>query len=152
MDVVTGVRHHPGDYLLDGLLTAGIVIVLGVSFETVLAYLVLATALNPFRHGNIAIPSWLDRALRQTIVTSDYHRVHHSSLERETNSNFGGVFTWWDRLFGTYRAQPERGHDEMELGLEYFRDPAENRLIPMLTQPLRQPKAREGTPQGALMR
>lgn len=145
MDVGTGLRHHPGDYLLDGFLTAAAVLILGVSVEAVVAYLVLATAHNPFRHGNIALPAWLDAALRRAIVTPDWHRVHHSSLERETNSNFGGVLTWWDSLFGTYRAQPERGHSGMELGLEYFRDPAENRLLPMLTQPLRQPGARQRT-------
>jgi sterol desaturase/sphingolipid hydroxylase (fatty acid hydroxylase superfamily) len=152
MDVGTGLRHHPADYLLDGFLTAGVVVVLGVSVESVLTFLVLATAHNAFRHGNFIVPRWLDGALRHTIVTPDWHRVHHSSLELETNSNFGGVLTWWDRLFGTYRAQPERGHEDMQLGLEYFRDPAENRLISMLTQPLRQPKAREAAPQGVVMR
>lgn len=152
MDVGTGLRHHPGDYVLDGFLTSGVVLLLGVPVEAVLAYLVLATAHNPFRHGNITIPAWLDAGLRHSIVTPDWHRVHHSALERETNSNFGGVLTWWDRLFGTERAQPERGHNEMELGLEYFRDPAENGLFSMLTQPLRQPRARARMPQSAAAR
>lgn len=152
MDVGTGLRHHPADYLLDGFLTAAVVLVLGVPVEAVFAYLVLATAHNPFRHGNIAVPAWLDATLRYVIVTPDWHRVHHSALERETNSNFGGVFTWWDGLFGTHRAQPERGHDDMDLGLEYFRDPAENRLLSMLTQPLREPGARERTLNSAAVR
>ena len=112
----------------------------------------LSTIHNPIRHGNIALPPWLDAALRPVLVTPDWHRVHHSPLERETNSNFGGFFTWWDRLLGTYCAQPECGHEEMDLGLEYFRDPSENRLLSMLTQPLRQPRTRERTPDSAAVR
>jgi sterol desaturase/sphingolipid hydroxylase (fatty acid hydroxylase superfamily) len=134
------------------LVTAAIVLVLGVPVAAVLVYLVLSTAHNAFRHGNIAVPAWLDATLRHVIVTPDWHRVHHSALERETNSNFGGVFPWWDRLFGTYCAQPERGHDAMDLGLEYFRDPSENRLPAMLTQPLRQPRARTRTLNSAAAR
>lgn len=145
MDVGTGLRHHPADYLLDGLMTAGIVFLLGVPLAAVVAYLIVVTAHNPLRHGNIALPSWLDAILRPVLVTPDVHRVHHSSVERETNSNFGGLLTCWDRLFGTYRAQPERGHDGMDIGLEYFRDPAEDRLPAMLTQPLRQPRAHDQT-------
>jgi sterol desaturase/sphingolipid hydroxylase (fatty acid hydroxylase superfamily) len=152
MDVGTCLRHHPADYLLDGLMTAGVVLLLGAPVEAVLVYQVLTTIHNPIRHGNIAMPPWLDAALRPVLVTPDWHRVHHSALERETNSNFGGFFTWWDRLLGTYRAQPERGHEDMDLGLEYFRDPSENRLLAMLTQPVRQPRARERMPDSAAVR
>jgi sterol desaturase/sphingolipid hydroxylase (fatty acid hydroxylase superfamily) len=142
MDVGTGLRHHPADFLLDGFMTAGIVLLLGASVEAVLAYQVVTTVQNPLRHGNIAVPRWLDAILRPVLVTPDVHRVHHSSVERETNSNFGALFTCWDRLLGTYRAQPDRGHKAMDIGLEYFRDPSEDRLLAMLTQPLRQPRAR----------
>lgn len=142
MDVGTGLRHHPADYLLDGFMTAGIVLLLGASVETVLAYQIVTTIQNPLRHGNIAVPCWLDAILRPVLVTSDVHRIHHSSIERETNSNFGALFTCWDRLLGTYRAQPEHGHERMDIGLEYFRNPSEDRLLAMLTQPLRQPRAR----------
>jgi sterol desaturase/sphingolipid hydroxylase (fatty acid hydroxylase superfamily) len=152
MDVGTGLRHHPADVLLDGFVTAGIVLVLGAPVTAVLAYLVFATAHNAFRHGNIAVPAWLDATLRHVIVTPDWHRIHHSAIERETNSNFGAIFPWWDSLFGTFRAQPERGHDDMVLGLEYFRDPSENRLPAMLTQPLRQPGARQRTLDSAAAR
>jgi len=141
MDVGTCLRHHPADYVLDAFLSAGVVVLLGAPMEAVLAYQVVATVSNPLRHGNITVPSWLDAALRPVLVTPDLHRVHHSALERETNGNFGALFTCWDRLFGTYRAQPERGHEAMDIGLEYFRDPAEDRLLSMLTQPLRQPGA-----------
>jgi sterol desaturase/sphingolipid hydroxylase (fatty acid hydroxylase superfamily) len=80
----------------------------------------------------------VDAALRQVLVTPDMHRVHHSVIERETNSNFGFNLALWDRLFGTYRAQPEAGHEGMTIGVEQFRDPAEARLDRMLTQPFRE--------------
>jgi len=152
MDVGTCLRHHPADYLLDGLLTSGVVLLLGAPVEAVLVYQVLTTIHNPIRHGNIALPLWLDAVLRRMIVTPDWHRVHHSALERETNSNYGVFFTCWDRWLRTFRAQPERGHETMHLGLEYFRDPSENRLLAMLTQPLRQSRARERMPDSATVR
>lgn len=152
MDVGTCLRHHPADYLLDGYLTTGVVLLLGAPFEAVLAYQVLTTIHNPLRHGNIALPAWLDAVLRPLLVTPDWHRVHHSAIARETNSNYGVFFTCWDRWLRTHRAQPERGHERMDLGLEYFRDPAENRLFTMLTQPLRQPEARRRMPDSAAVR
>ena len=75
--------------------------------------------------------------LRWLVVTPDMHRVHHSVLARETNSNFGFNLPWWDRLFGTYRAQPAAGHEAMTIGIEQFRDPRELRLDRMLIQPFR---------------
>lgn len=142
MDVGTGLRHHPVDYVLDGFMTLGIVFTLGVSVETVLSYQVATVIHNALRHGNIALPPRLDAMLRRVLVTPDVHRIHHSSIECETNSNYGVMLTCWDRWFGTYRAQPAGGHDGMTLGLEYFRGPGENALVPMLTQPLRQRAAR----------
>ena len=65
------------------------------------------------------------------------HRVHHSILPRETNSNFGFNLPWWDRLFGTYIAQPEKGHDGMTIGIEQFRTSGDLRLDRMLLQPFR---------------
>ena len=90
-----------------------------------------------FNHSNVAMPAWLDRALRRIVVTPDMHRVHHSVIRRETDSNFGFNLPWWDRLFGTYRAEPEAGHIGMMLGLPNFRDPGELRLDRLLTQPFR---------------
>jgi sterol desaturase/sphingolipid hydroxylase (fatty acid hydroxylase superfamily) len=83
------------------------------------------------------MPSWLDRVLRLFVVTPDMHRVHHSIAARETDSNFGFNLPWWDRLFGTYRAAPQAGHDGMTIGLPTFRDHAELRLDRLLTQPFR---------------
>ena len=83
------------------------------------------------------MPLWVDRVLRWVVVTPDMHRVHHSITVNETNSNFGFNLPWWDRLFGTYRDQPAAGHEAMTVGIEQFRDPAEQRLERMLTQPFR---------------
>jgi rhodanese-related sulfurtransferase len=79
----------------------------------------------------------VDRVLRWFVVTPDMHRVHHSIVVRETNSNFGFNLPWWDRLFGTYRPQPAAGHEAMTIGIEQFRDPRELGLDRMLLQPFR---------------
>jgi sterol desaturase/sphingolipid hydroxylase (fatty acid hydroxylase superfamily) len=96
-------------------------------------------AASLFNHGNVRVPAGIDRWLRRVVVTPDMHRIHHSARPHETNSNFGFSLSWWDRLLGTYRDQPDAGHDAMTLGLDQFRDPRELRLDRMLIQPLRGP-------------
>ena len=90
-----------------------------------------------FNHANIALPRWLDRALRVVIVTPDMHRVHHSVLQREHDTNFGFNLSVWDRLFGTYTAQPEHGHDGMQIGLQPHGREAPTRLFWSLSLPFR---------------
>jgi sterol desaturase/sphingolipid hydroxylase (fatty acid hydroxylase superfamily) len=91
-----------------------------------------------FNHGNIRIPVAFDRVLRWIVVTPDMHRVHHSVEDDETNSNFGFNLPWWDRLFGTYRAQPRAGHEGMTIGIQGHADPREvARLDGMLMLPFR---------------
>jgi hypothetical protein len=89
-----------------------------------------------FNHGNLCLPDPVDRALRWLVVTPDMHRVHHSIVPAETNSNFGFTLPWWERLGGTYRGQPGAGHEQMTLGIEQFRDPRHLRLDQLLVQPL----------------
>ena len=137
-DVTTGVRFHPVEILLSLLLKSASVIALGAPPVAVLAFEVLLNASSMFSHGNVRLPRAADRLLRLVLVTPDMHRVHHSVVPRETNSNFGFNVAWWDRMFGTYRAQPEAGHERMRIGLEQFRDEDELRLGRMLLQPLRQ--------------
>jgi sterol desaturase/sphingolipid hydroxylase (fatty acid hydroxylase superfamily) len=103
----------------------------------VLIFEVLLNATSMFNHSNVRMPLGLDRVLRWFVVTPEMHRVHHSILPYETNSNFGFNAPWWDRLFGTYRAQPEAGHERMTIGIAQFRDPRELWLDRLLTQPLR---------------
>lgn len=137
IDVTTGARFHPIEILLSMAIKLGVVAALGAPAVAVLIFEVLLNASSMFNHGNVRLPRRLDRVLRWLVVTPDMHRVHHSILPRETNSNFGFNLPWWDRLFGTYRAQPQAGHQAMTIGIEQFRDPHELRLDRMLLQPFR---------------
>jgi len=110
---------------------------LGAPAAGVLVFEVLLNATSMFNHGNVRLPPKLDRALRFIVVTPEMHRVHHSIVVREANSNFGFNLPWWDRLFGTYRVEPEAGHEGMTIGISQFRDPKELRLDRMLFQPFR---------------
>jgi sterol desaturase/sphingolipid hydroxylase (fatty acid hydroxylase superfamily) len=136
-DVTTGARFHPIEILLSMGIKLGVVAALGAPAVAVLVFEVLLNATSMFNHSNGRMPAWLDHALRWIVVTPDMHRVHHSIIARETNSNFGFNLPWWDRLFGTYRDQPVAGHEAMTIGIEQFREPVEQRLDRMLTQPFR---------------
>lgn len=136
-DVTTGLRFHPIEILLSMVIKLGVVAALGTPATAVLIFEVLLNSTSMFNHGNVRLPASLDRALRWVVVTPDMHRVHHSIIPRETNSNFGFNLPWWDRLLGTYLVQPAAGHDAMTIGIEQFRDPSELRLDRMLTQPFR---------------
>ena len=142
-DVSTGIRFHPLEILLSMVIKLLAVAVLGAPALAVMMFEVLLNATSMFNHSNIRLPAALDARLRRVLVTPDMHRVHHSIVVRETNSNFGFNLPWWDRLFGTYRAQPAAGHEGMTIGLELFRDPGELRLDRMLMQPLRREHAAE---------
>ena len=137
IDVTTGARFHPVEILLSMLVKLAAVAALGAPALAVLAFEVLLNATAMFNHSNVRMPAALDRALRWAVVTPDMHRVHHSILPHETNSNFGFNAPWWDRLFGTYRAQPEAGHEAMMIGISQFREPREQWIDRMLTQPIR---------------
>jgi sterol desaturase/sphingolipid hydroxylase (fatty acid hydroxylase superfamily) len=93
-----------------------------------------------FTHSNIRLPLGVDRVVRWAFVTPDMHRVHHSTYRPETDSNFGFNLSVWDRLFGTYRAQPRQSHETLPLGQENFRQPADQRLVRLLLQPFRTPR------------
>jgi sterol desaturase/sphingolipid hydroxylase (fatty acid hydroxylase superfamily) len=105
----------------------------------VLTFEVLLNATSLFNHGNVRIPARLERRLRWLLVTPEMHRVHHSVVVAETNSNFGFNLSCWDRLLGTYRAQPSAGHEAMTVGIEQFRERRELWLDRMLLQPFNGP-------------
>jgi sterol desaturase/sphingolipid hydroxylase (fatty acid hydroxylase superfamily) len=109
----------------------------------VLVFAVLLNACAMFNHSNWHLGERLDRALRLLLVTPDMHRVHHSTRVDETNSNFGFNMPWWDRLFGSYRAQPALGHQVMQIGLTPLRDPKRLTLPWMLALPFLRIRARE---------
>jgi sterol desaturase/sphingolipid hydroxylase (fatty acid hydroxylase superfamily) len=121
-DVTTGSRFHPIEiYLSMGIKIAALT-VFGPPVLAVLIFEVLLNGTAMFNHSNFRLPLGIDKYLRLLVVTPDMHRVHHSVVIRETNSNFGFNFPWWDRFFGTYRAQPAAGHEGMTIGLSQFRD------------------------------
>lgn len=139
IDVSTGLRFHPLEILLSMGIKLAVVAALGPPAIAVLIFEVLLNATSMFNHSNIKIPAPIDRGLRLIVVTPDMHRVHHSIEQRETNSNFGFNLPWWDRLLGTYRAQPEKGHLDMTIGIEQFRTRRDLWLDRMLIQPVRGP-------------
>ncbi len=106
----TGLRFHPVEILVSMGWKAGIVVLLGVPVAAVLVFEIVLNGMSMFNHSNARLPLGLDRVLRRVLVTPDMHRVHHSSIRAETDSNYGFNFPFWDRLFATYVAQPERGH------------------------------------------
>jgi sterol desaturase/sphingolipid hydroxylase (fatty acid hydroxylase superfamily) len=143
-DVTTGLRFHPIEILLSLLIKIATVALFGIPAVAVVAFEVVLNATSMFNHSNASVPRRLDRVVRLIVVTPDMHRVHHSVVRGETDSNFGFNLPWWDRLFGTYRGEPAAGHDGMTIGLPVFRDRGELRLDRLLTQPFRAP-ADEGT-------
>jgi sterol desaturase/sphingolipid hydroxylase (fatty acid hydroxylase superfamily) len=134
-DVTTGIRFHPIEILLSMGIKMAAVTVLGVSAISVVLFEVLLNATSMFNHGNVRLPGRMDRVLRFLVVTPDMHRVHHSVVIQEHNSNFGFNFPWWDRFLGTYQNQPARGHDGMTIGLSQFREPKRLTLPWLLIQP-----------------
>ena len=139
LDVTSGNRFHPLEIAVSMLIKMAAVLVLGAPAAAVLAFEVVLNACAMFSHGNIRLPVNMDRVLRLFLVTPDMHRVHHSTLVRETNSNFGFNFPWWDRICGTYRPQPEKGHLDMTIGLKEYRDPNRLTLLRLLLQPFTRP-------------
>jgi len=130
-DVTTGLRFHPIEIIISIGIKLSAIAAIGPSVFTVILFEVVLNGTAMFNHGNIRLPFNVDKILRLLVVTPDMHRVHHSVIIRETNSNFGFNFPWWDRLFGTYRAQPAAGHEGMTIGLTQFRD-AKRLTLPWL--------------------
>ena len=122
-DVTTGARFHPLEIILSMLIKFAAIIVLGAPVFAVIVFEIVLNAVAMFNHGNVGLPLWLDRVLRLLVVTPDMHRVHHSTEDNETNSNFGFNLSLWDRLFGTYIDQPRKGHLGMDIGIHSYRDP-----------------------------
>ncbi|WP_341864294.1 sterol desaturase family protein [Gymnodinialimonas sp. 57CJ19] len=138
-DVTTGLRFHPLEILLSMGIKLAVVLALGPPAVAVLIFEVLLNATAMFNHSNIRLPRLADRLLRLIVVTPDMHRVHHSIRPEETNSNFGFNLPWWDRLLGTYKAQPTDGHEGMTIGIEQFRTRRDLWLDRMLVQPVKGP-------------
>ena len=137
-DLTTGTRFHPIEILISTGIKCAAVAAIGAPAFSVLVFELLLNGTAMFNHANVRLPKLLDSMLRWAIVTPDMHRVHHSIVYNETNSNFGFNLPWWDRLFGTYRAQPAAGHEAMVIGVDAFRSREDLRLNRLLMQPLRE--------------
>jgi sterol desaturase/sphingolipid hydroxylase (fatty acid hydroxylase superfamily) len=136
-DLTTALRFHPLEIVLSMVWKAAIVVALGVPVMAVLIFEIVLNGMAMFNHANARLPLGLDRVLRLFVVTPDMHRVHHSSIPSETDSNYGFNFPFWDRVFGTYNDQPRLGHDGMEIGLREFRDGSSANLMWSLVLPFR---------------
>ena len=128
IDVSTAIRFHPVEIGLSMLYKMVWVVVLGPAAVAVVLFEVILNACAMFNHANVALPPGLDRVLRAVLVTPDMHRVHHSVVHREHDSNYGFNLSIWDRMFGTYVAQPEHGHDGMTIGLAPYQTEAPTTL------------------------
>ena len=135
VDLSTNFRHHPLESIVGTLFAAAVALVAGFPPETVLVGQLLSLMVEPLSHSNVRLPGWLENPVRLVFVTPDMHVVHHSADKAETNSNYGGIFSFWDRIFGTYVAAPARGYGDMQLGLEVFRDIKYARLPGALAVP-----------------
>jgi sterol desaturase/sphingolipid hydroxylase (fatty acid hydroxylase superfamily) len=123
IDVTTGIRFHPIEIFLSMGIKIAVVMLVGAPPASVLIFEIILNGTSMFNHGNVRYSQQIDSYLRLLVVTPEMHRVHHSTIRWETNSNLGFSFPWWDRLFGTYRPQPAKGHLEMTIGLDQYKDP-----------------------------
>jgi sterol desaturase/sphingolipid hydroxylase (fatty acid hydroxylase superfamily) len=136
IDLTTGSRFHTIEILLSMLIKWGVILLLGPAMLAVLIFEILLNGMAMFNHANVRLPVGLDSTMRKLLVTPDMHRVHHSILRRETNSNYGFNLSLWDRCFRTYIDQPEKGHQGMTIGIPGFRDARQvDRLPGMLALP-----------------
>ena len=142
IDVTTAVRFHPIEIGLSMLWKIVVVLVLGAPPLAVFLFEVILNACAMFNHANVALPGWADAILRLVVVTPDMHRVHHSVRRREHDSNYGFNLSLWDRLFRTYTAQPEGGHQGMTIGLNTYQTEEPSKLGWSLVLPFRRPSSR----------
>ncbi len=120
IDATTGIRFHPVEIVLSMLYKMVIVLILGPHIIGVFLFEIILNGSAMFNHANVRLPLWLDKTIRILFVTPDMHRVHHSVIAAETNSNYGFNLSIWDRIFGSYIAQPKEGHDGMTIGLPQY--------------------------------
>jgi sterol desaturase/sphingolipid hydroxylase (fatty acid hydroxylase superfamily) len=137
IDVTTAIRFHPIEIALSMLLKIGLVYLLGPAGIAIILFEIILNGTAMFNHANIKLPLWLDKTVRKIIVTPDMHRVHHSVHRHEHDSNYGFSLSIWDRMFGTYIAQPAEGHNGMDIGLRW-QDDRPSKLGWSLLMPFRQ--------------
>ena len=138
-DVTTALRFHPLEIFLSVIVKAGAIVILGAPVFAVIAFEVILNGCAMFNHSNIRMPKWLDGIIRVFIVTPDMHRIHHSTIPREHDANFGFALSIWDRIFGSYISKPSVSHESMAIGLDMFNNSDEARIDRLISQPFRNP-------------
>jgi sterol desaturase/sphingolipid hydroxylase (fatty acid hydroxylase superfamily) len=135
VDVSTNLRAHPGHVLATAISKPLVLAAFGIPLWVWMARELISIPVTQLQHSAVRLPAPLERMLRLAIVTPGLHRIHHSPLPQETNSNYGGVVPWWDRLLGTFRG--ERAHSQpLDCGLDALRDDRWQTLIGMLRTPI----------------
>jgi sterol desaturase/sphingolipid hydroxylase (fatty acid hydroxylase superfamily) len=136
MDVTTASRFHLGEIVFSSILRVPVIALLGLELWEVALYETAMFTVVQLHHANIALPAWLDCSLRLFIVTPFMHKVHHSRWQPETDSNYSSLFSFWDRLFGTFRSRVD--FSSFRFGLEEFDRPEDHSLVGMLTTPVKE--------------
>ncbi len=135
LNVSTGLRFHPLEVAASALYMAPIALAFGLSPAVLAVYAVVESVLALLSHADFRIPDALDRGLGRLFITPHIHRIHHSADQPETDSNYGNVFTIWDRLFGTYRAEARLPDSEMRFGLDDIDRAQANDFLWQITSP-----------------
>ena len=134
MDVTTALRFHPGEIVLSTMLRWGVFLLLGMTIADLVIYETIMLPVIFLQHSNFYLPHKVDRLLRMVIVTPWMHWVHHSHIRDETNSNYGTIFSWWDRLGKTFRLREKPA--AIQYGLDEFHDPSWQTVAGMLKTPV----------------
>jgi sterol desaturase/sphingolipid hydroxylase (fatty acid hydroxylase superfamily) len=136
-DVCLAFRRHPLEMLINGITLMPLILLLGISPVAIIIFQILRAFVLVFEHANVGLSEPTDKLLRYLVVTPNMHRIHHSSNREETDSNFSDMLPLWDRMLGTYRKEPALPAEEMEIGLDQFRDAQDVWLHRMLLQPFK---------------
>lgn len=133
VDATTALRFHFGEITLSSILRFFVIPLIGLSWTQLVIYEICLEPVILFHHSNVALPEKFDRILRAIIVTPNFHRVHHSQVVTETNSNYSSIFSWWDRIVRTFRKRQDT--HTLDYGLSYFPEPEWQGLQGMLKLP-----------------
>ena len=134
LDASSGLRFHPVEIVMSMVYKMGLVVILGAPVLAVIIFEIVLNACAVFNHANVRLPRWIERPLRLVMVTPALHRIHHSVIERETNTNYGFSVIWWDKIFKSYTDVPE---GKLTLGLNEFQTDAPSGLIWSLIAPFK---------------
>lgn len=140
VDTMSANRHHPGESVFRFIFTTLGVVLIGCPIWILMLYQSMSVLLSQFNHANIIFPKWLDTTLSWVIVSPDMHKVHHHYILPYTDTNFGNIFSIWDRIFGTFATMKR---SEIVFGIDTYMDPSENnnlmRLLKIPFQKYRSP-------------